>query len=29
MNFEKYRKADTIKLYGIIADVYKKMKKGN
>lgn len=28
MNFEKYRKADTIKLHGIIADVYKKNEEG-
>ena len=28
MNFEKYRKLDTIKLHGVIADIYKENEKG-
>ena len=28
MNFEKYRKLDTVKLEGIIGDVYKQNEDG-
>lgn len=28
MNFEKYRKADTIKLHGIYGDIYQESENG-